>query len=137
VRTGAHGARLRPGDLLEGWRYILTHPALRPLFFNTVLVSGLIMTASPLLAVLMLGDLGFAPWPYGLATLSAWSVTSKATVAAMTGLWGLLAGIAGPRTAIALAGLLMLTTPLLLPRHDHTPRREPGAAPDTPLVAAD
>ncbi|MFJ3951058.1 MFS transporter [Streptomyces libani] len=225
VRTGAHGARLRPGDLLEGWRYILAHPALRPLFFNTVLVSGLIMAASPLLAVLMLGDLGFAPWQYGLAfglpcvggllgsrlarplvarfgrhkvmltagalracwslglafigpgvaglvlvivvelglitcmgvfnpvfatyrlehvptnriarTLSAWSVTSKATVAAMTGLWGLLAGLTGPRTAIALAGLLMLTTPLLLPRHDHMPRRDPGAAPDTPLMAAD
>lgn len=52
-------------------------------------------------------------------TLSAWSVTSKATVAAMTGLWGLLAGITGPRTAIAVAGLLMLITPFLLPRHDH------------------
>src|SRR5882757_9046028 len=31
--------RLRPGDLLEGWRHILASPALRPLFFNTVLVS--------------------------------------------------------------------------------------------------
>lgn len=219
VRTGTHGARLRPGDLLEGWRYILTHPALRPLFFNTVLVSGLIMATSPLLAVLMLGGLGFAPWQYGLAfglpcvggiigsrlarrlvarfgrhkvmltagvlracwslglafirpgvaglvlviavefglitcmgvfnpvfatyrlkqvptdriarTLSAWSVTSKATVAAMTGLWGLLAGITGPRTAIALAGLLILTTPFLLPRRDHTPHheREPAHSP--------
>ena len=65
VRTGA--PRLRAGDLLEGWRYILTHPALRPLFFNTVLVNGLIMATSPLLAVLMLGRLGFAPWQYGLA----------------------------------------------------------------------
>jgi Major Facilitator Superfamily len=59
--------RLRAGDLLEGWRYILRHGALRPLFFNTVLVNGLIMATSPLLAVLMLGDLGFAPWQYGLA----------------------------------------------------------------------
>ena len=42
-------------------------PALRPLFFNTVLVNGLIMATAPLLAVLMLGDLGFAPWQYGLA----------------------------------------------------------------------
>lgn len=212
VRTGAHGTRLRPRDLLEGWRYILAHPALRPLFFNTVLVNGLILATSPLLAVLMLSDLGFAPWQYGLAfglpcvggiigsrltrrlvarcgrhkvmlttgalracwslglafirpgvaglvlvitvefglitcmgvfnpvfatyrleqtatdrvarTLSAWSVTSKATVAAMTGLWGLLAGIAGPRTAIAVAGLLLLITPFLLPRHDHTPHHE-------------
>jgi MFS family permease len=210
VRTDA--ARLRAGDLLEGWRYILTHPALRPLFFNTVLVNGLIMATSPLLAVLMLSRLGFAPWQYGLAfgapciggvigsrsagrlvarfgrhkvmlttgalracwslglafihpgaaglvlvmavelglitcmgvfnpvfatyrldqtatgrvtrTLSAWSVTSKATIAALTALWGLLAGITSPRTAIAIAGLLLLTTPLLLPRHDRTPQHE-------------
>nr|WSX49367.1 MFS transporter [Streptomyces sp. NBC_00974] len=219
VRTGTPGARLRPGDLLEGWRYILTHPALRPLFFNTVLVNGLVLATSPLLAVLMLGDLGFAPWQYGLAfglpcvggiigsrlarrlvarfgrhkvmltagalracwslglafirpgvaglvlvmavefalitcmgvfnpvfatyrldrtatdriarTLSAWSVTSKLTIAALTAMWGLLAGITGPRTAIAIAGLLMLITPFLLPRHDHAPRheRDPARSP--------
>ncbi|MER6789605.1 MFS transporter [Streptomyces sp. NPDC000658] len=217
VRPGGSGARLRPGDLLEGWRFVLTHPALRPLFFNTVLVSGLIMATSPLLAVLMLGDLGFAPWQYGLAfglpclggilgsrlarplvsrfgrhrvmltagalracwslgpafvrpgaaglvlivvvefgliacmgvftpvfaayrlertptdrvarTLSAWSVTSKAAIAAMTGLWGLLAEAVGPRTAIAVAGVLMLITPVLLPRHDLAPRRDPERAP--------
>ncbi|GAB3000383.1 MFS transporter [Streptomyces pseudoechinosporeus] len=205
VRTDA--PRLRAGDLLEGWRYILTHPALRPLFFNTILVSSLIMATSPLLAVLMLGPLGFAPWQYGLAfgapcvggligsrlarplvarfgrhkvmltagtlracwllglafigpgagglvlviavelglitcmgvfnpvyatyrlehtptdrvarTLAAWSVTNNATVAAMTALWGVLAGITSPRTAIAIAGLLILTTPLLLPWHDY------------------
>lgn len=207
ARTGA--PRLRAGDLLDGWRYILTHRTLRPLFFNTVLVNGLIMATSPLLAVLLLNHLGFPPWQYGLAfavpcvggllgsrlarrlvarfgrhrvmrtagalracwliglafirpgvtglllvmavelaliacmgvfnpvfatyrleqtstdrvarTLSAWSVTSKVTIAALTALWGLLAGIAGLRTAIAIAGLLMLATPLLLPRPDRIP----------------
>ncbi|MFF1679724.1 MFS transporter [Streptomyces sp. NPDC058256] len=201
VRTGAP-PRLRAGDLLDGWRYILADPALRPLFFNTVLFNSLLMATSPLLAVLMLGHLGFAPWQYGLAfavpcvggligsrlarplvarfgqhkilltagalracwlpglffirpgtaglllvmgvelglitccgvfnpvyatyrldrtpidrvarTLSAWSVTGKAATAAMTGLWGLLAAVTGPRTAIAIAGLLILVTPLLL-----------------------
>jgi MFS family permease len=200
----ANTPRLRVGDLLEGWRYILTHPTLRPLFFNTVLVNGLIMATSPLIAVLMLGHLGFKPWQYGLAfgapciggligsrlasplvarfgqhkvmltagalracwsvglafihpgiagivlviavqlglvtcagvfnpvlatyrldqtetdriarTLSAWSVTSNVTIAALTALWGLLASITGPRTAIATAGVLLLATPLLLPR---------------------
>ena len=34
------GARTRPGDLLDGWRYILGHPALRPLLVNVVLVNG-------------------------------------------------------------------------------------------------
>jgi nitrate reductase NapE component len=198
------GTRRRPGDLLEGWRYVLAHPALRPLFFNTVLVSGLIMAVAPVLAVLMLGELGFAPWQYGLAfgvpclgglagsrlaprlvarfgrravllttgtlracwcaglafvrpgaaglllviavelglitcmgvfnpvfaayrleqtatdrtarVLAAWSVSSSAVIAALTALWGLLAGLTGPRTAIGLAGLLLLATPLLLPR---------------------
>jgi len=58
---------LRVGELFEGWRFILRSPALRPLFFNSVMVNGLIMATEPLLAVLMLGRLGFAPWQYGLA----------------------------------------------------------------------
>jgi hypothetical protein len=49
-------------------------------------------------------------------TLSAWTVTSRATIAAMTALWGLLAALTSPRAAIALAGVLMLCTPLLLAR---------------------
>ncbi|MEU6805012.1 MFS transporter [Streptomyces neyagawaensis] len=197
--------RLRARDLLDGWRYILTSPALRPLFLNTILVNGLIMATAPLLLVLMVGELGFTPWQYGLSfalpcvggligsrlarrlvarygqhrvllatgvlracwpvglafirpgvtglvlvmavelglitcmgvfnpvmatyrldetppdrvarTLSAWSVTSKLTIAALTALWGLLAAVTGPRTAVAAAGALMLATPLLLPRH--------------------
>jgi predicted MFS family arabinose efflux permease len=208
----ADGPPSRAGDLLEGWRYILTHPALRPLFFNTVLVNGLIMATAPLLAVLMLGQLGFAPWQYGLAfgapcvggligsrlaprlvarlgqhrlmliagtlracwslglafvgagaagitlvivlqlglvtcigvfnpvfatyrlnqtdahrvarTLSAWSVTSNATIAVLTALWGLLASATSLRTAIAIAGVLMLATPFLLPRRDYASQRE-------------
>jgi MFS family permease len=202
------------GDLLEGWRYILTHPRLRPLFFNTTLVNGLIMATAPLVAVLMLGRLGFKPWQYGLAfgvpcvggligsalarplvarfgqhkvmltagalracwsvglafihpgiagivlviavqfglvtcvgvfnpvlatyrldqtetdriarTLSAWSVTSNVTIATLTALWGLLASITGPRTAIAIAGVLLLATPFLLPRGDHAQRHTSG-----------
>jgi MFS family permease len=210
---------LRAGDLLDGWRYILRNPALRPLFFNTVLVAGLIMATAPLLAVLMLGRLGFAPWQYGLAfaapciggligsrlsrrlvtrfgrhkilltagtlracwslalafirpgiaglliviiaefglitcmgvfnpvfatyrleatpteritrTLSAWSVTSKLTIAGLTACWGALASVTSLRTAIAIAGVLMLATPLLLPRPseasgDDGHRQHPG-----------
>ncbi len=175
-----------------------------------MLVNGLIMATAPLLAVLMLGRLGFTPWQYGLAfaapcvggligsrlarrlvarygqhrvmftagalracwplglafirpgaagivlviavqfglvtcigvfnpvlatyrlehtgtgqvarTLSAWSVTSNVTIAALTALWGLLASSTSLRTAIAIAGLLLLATPLLLPRHGHPPQ---------------
>ncbi|MCW5253640.1 MULTISPECIES: MFS transporter [unclassified Streptomyces] len=63
-RSAAHH---RPGDLLDGWRYILGDAALRPLLANTALFNGLVMATQPLLAVLMLGRLGFAPWQYGLA----------------------------------------------------------------------
>jgi hypothetical protein len=204
--------RLRARDLPDGWRCILAHPGLRPLFFNTLLVNGLIMATAPLVAVLMLGRLGFRPWQYGLAfgapciggligsrlarrlvarfgqgavlrvagtvragwplglafirpgaaglvlviavqlglvtcmgvfnpvlatarleqaepgrvarVLSAWSVTSNLTIAAMTALWGLLASLTSLRAAIAVAGLLLLATPLLLPRRNAAP--QPG-----------
>jgi hypothetical protein len=53
-------------------------------------------------------------------TLSAWSVSSSLTIAALTALWGLLGGLTGPRTAILVAGLAGLVTPLLLPRRDQT-----------------
>jgi len=49
-------------------------------------------------------------------TLAAWSISNSATIASMTAVWGLLAYLTSPRAAIAIAGLLMLATPLLLPR---------------------
>ncbi|MEU5088020.1 MFS transporter [Streptomyces sp. NPDC021356] len=58
---------LRAGAVLDGWRHILGHPGLRALYFNQMLVSGLIMATEPLLAVLLLRRLGFPPWQYGLA----------------------------------------------------------------------
>jgi hypothetical protein len=45
-------------------------------------------------------------------------VSSNATVAVMTALWGLLAGVTSVRVAIGAAGVLMLATPLLLPRRE-------------------
>ncbi|MER5473577.1 MFS transporter [Streptomyces sp. NPDC002685] len=61
-------AASHPGrDIAAGWQYLLRHPGLRPLFFNALLFGGSIMMTSPLMAVLMLDDLGQAPWQYGLA----------------------------------------------------------------------
>jgi len=52
---------------------------------------------------------------------TAWSVTSSAGIAVVTVVWGLLAQLTGPRAAIALAGVLLLATPFLLPRQGATP----------------
>ncbi|MFD5514740.1 MFS transporter [Streptomyces sp. NPDC127066] len=223
--TGGHeppperreAARMRASDLLDGWRYILADRTLRPLFFNTAVFNGLVMAAQPLLAVLMLGRLGFTPWQYGLAfaapsiggllgsrlarplvtrfgqhrvlvgsgalralwplglaflgpgtgglllvvgvelglifccgvfnpvystyrlertandrvarTLTAWAVTTKGSTALLTALWGVLGALLGPRTAIALAGVLLLATPLLLPRRTRANPTATEAAP--------
>ncbi|RKT02555.1 putative MFS family arabinose efflux permease [Streptomyces sp. 3211.6] len=58
-------------------------------------------------------------------TLSAWSVTTKAATALLTAGWGALGTLLGPRQALALAGVLLLTTPLLLPRSP-APAADPG-----------
>ncbi|MEU9079287.1 MFS transporter [Kitasatospora sp. NPDC048538] len=210
------GSPVRAGAVLDGWRHILGDPGLRALYLNNLLVSGLIMATEPVLAVLLVRRLGFAPWEYGLAfalpclgglvgsrlarrvvarhgrhrvlrtvgtlrvvwliglafvrpgvtglvtviavelaiivhmslytpvlatyrlertpghlvarTLAAWSIGQQASVAVLTALGGLLAGVTGPRTALAAAGLLALATPLLLPRREPAPRadREPA-----------
>ncbi len=55
--------------------------------------------------------------------LAAWSVSTSLATAALTAAWGGLASLTSPRVAIAVAGVLLLATPLLLPRRDHPPRR--------------
>ncbi|MFF2554649.1 MFS transporter [Nocardia sp. NPDC058058] len=209
--TGA----VRRGELLDGWRHLLAHPGLRALYLNQLLVSGLIMATEPLLAVLLLRELGFAPWQYGLAfaapcfggligsrlasrvvarygrdrilrtvgtlravwliglvvvqpgvaglltvigvelaiiigmslynpvlatyrlehtpkelvarTLSAWSIGSGVAIAIMSALGGVLAAAIGPRSAIAVAGVLILAGPLLLPRAGSGPAQAGGS----------
>jgi MFS family permease len=198
------GRQVGAGELLSGWRHILGHRHLRSLYLNNLLVGGLIMATEPLLAVLLLRQLRFPAWQYGLAfaapcaggligsrlaravvarfgqhrvfrtvgilravwliglafarpgvvglatvmavelaiifsmslynpvlatyrleqtpsrhiarTLSAWSIGSSASIAIFTALGGLLADLTATRTALAVAGLAVLASPLLLPR---------------------
>lgn len=219
-------SRVGASALLDGWRHILTHRGMRALYVNNLLVAGLIMATEPLLAVLMLRQLGFSPWQYGLAfaapcvggligsrlarrvvarygqhqilrtvgtlravwliglafvqpgavglatvmavelaiiismslynpvlatyrlehtpkdriarTLSAWSISSAASIAIFSALGGLLADATSPRTAITVAGLLILASPLLLPRRQDSARvrdLEPATAGPQPQAA--
>lgn len=91
-------------------------PGLPGLVLVIVLEMGLITTISvynPVLATHRLEQVGA-----GNVTrvLSAWSITTKITIAAATALWGLIATVTSPRFGLGLAGALLLASPLLLPR---------------------
>jgi MFS family permease len=204
--------RLRGADLLAGWRFIFDDRVLQRLFLNQILVGGLIMATSPLLAVLLLGQYHFPAWQYGLAfgipalggfagarlsarlvarygrhrvmtvsgwsrslfplglaltqpglpglltvivvegllitcmgvfnpiyaterlqrtpadhaaqVLTTWSVSNKLLQAALMVLWGILATLTSPLTAITVSGVLLLATPLLLPKRDILPDQQ-------------
>jgi MFS family permease len=57
-------------------------------------------------------------------TLTAWSISTKLTIAFLTALFGIFAGVVGVRIAIAVAGVLMLATPLLLPSNRRLDRAD-------------
>jgi hypothetical protein len=112
---------LTAGALRACWSLGLAF--IRPGIAGIVLVIavqfGLVTCAGVFNPILATHRLGQAETDRIARTLSAWSVTSSLSIAALTALWGLLAGIAGPRAAIAIAGILLLATPLLLPRRGH------------------
>jgi hypothetical protein len=85
-----------------------------------VVELGLIVSCSVFNPVLATYRLEQLPADRVARTLSAWSVSTKAAIATLTAIWGVLAGFTGPRVAIGIAGVLVLTTPLLLPRRDWT-----------------
>lgn len=50
--------------------------------------------------------------------LSAWRISGNASIAALTAVWGVLAGFVGAHTAVVLAGVALLATPPLLSRRE-------------------
>jgi predicted MFS family arabinose efflux permease len=54
-------------EMTAGWRHIAAHPVLFRLFGHALVFGGCIVASTPLIAVLMLRDLGFSPAQYGLA----------------------------------------------------------------------
>lgn len=223
VASREKAATFRLADVTEGWKFIGDDPRLRRLFWNTVVVNALIMATEPLLAVLLLRDMGWEAWQYGIAfglpciggfvgariapglaarygrrrvlvasgalravwpvglvltmpgtagvvlvigvelalitcmgvfnplfaterlervpadrigrVMVAWNVTGTGVIATLTALWGLCAAVTGARSAIGIAGVLLLVTPFLLPRKKHgengvadTDRQEPVAS---------
>ncbi|MEV6430477.1 MFS transporter [Nocardia sp. NPDC051463] len=71
-------------DIRGGWTYIFADPMLRHLFWNAMVFGGSLMLTTPLVALLLLRELGFAPWQYGLAL-------------GLPGLGGLIGSLCAPR----------------------------------------
>lgn len=133
ARAGRHKVLVIAGALRACWSFGLAFvcPGTAGLVLVMAVELGLITCMGVFNPVFATYRLDHTPTDRLVRTLSAWSVTGKATTAAMIGLWGLLAGLAGPRTAIAIAGVLLLTTVLLLPGRDGTGPHDSGAAYDS------
>jgi predicted MFS family arabinose efflux permease len=61
------GPPARLAEITGGWRYVWQHPGLRALYLNSQVFGAGVMASVPLLSVLMLRDLHFPAWQYGLA----------------------------------------------------------------------
>ncbi|EPJ35796.1 hypothetical protein STAFG_7147 [Streptomyces afghaniensis 772] len=131
ARWGRHRVMFTAGVLRACWSLGLAFvgPGTAGLALVMVVEFGLITCCAVFNPVFATYRLDRTPADRVTRTLAAWSATGKATTAAVTALWGLVAHLTGPRTAIALAGVFLLCTPVLLPRRDHAPDTGPEPAP--------
>ncbi len=67
------------------------------------------------------------PADHAARVLTAWSVSSRLAQAALVAAWGVLATLTSPLAAITASGVLLLATPLLLPRRADVPDAADGA----------
>lgn len=96
-----------------------TRPGL-PGLLTVIVVEGLLIACMGVFNPISATErLRRAPVEHAAQVVSAWSIGSKLAQAALMLLWGLLATLTTPLTAIALSGALLLGAPLLLPRRRH------------------
>ncbi|PWK74343.1 putative MFS family arabinose efflux permease [Streptomyces sp. CG 926] len=131
ARHGRHRVLRTVGTLRAVWLIGLAfvRPGVVGLVTVMAVELAIIVNMSLYTPVLATYRLEHTPDHLVARTLSAWSIGQQASIAVLTALAGLLAEVTGPRTALTVAGLLMLTTPLLLPRRD----RAPGQGEEAPV----
>ncbi|MFE5185430.1 MFS transporter [Streptomyces sp. NPDC056628] len=135
ARHGQRRVLLVAGTLRACWSVGLAFvgPGTAGLVLVMAVEFGLITCSAVFTPVLATRRLEGTPPDRVTRSLTAWSITSRTVTAAMTALWGVLAMLTGPRAAIALAGVLLLATPLLLPWRERRRAPRPGApAPGAP-----
>ncbi len=133
ARHGQHKVFRTVGTLRAVWLIGLAfvRPGLVGLATVMAVELAIIVCMSLYSPVLATYRLDHTPKDRMARTLSAWSIGQQVSIAIFTVLGGLLAGLTSPRTAIAAAGLLILASPLLLPR-----RQGPAPVGDRELAGA-
>ncbi|MFD3307453.1 MFS transporter [Streptomyces sp. NPDC058694] len=98
-----------------------------PGLLTVIIVEGLLITCmgvfNPIYATERLQR---TPVERTAQVLSTWSAISKLLQAALMVIWGVLATLTSPLTAITMSGVLLLATPLLLPKRMHLSAAEPA-----------
>ncbi|MBE8518092.1 MFS transporter [Amycolatopsis sp. H6(2020)] len=132
-KFGRHPVLVTAGAVRACWLPALAFIPAGPggLVYVMVVELGLIVSCSVFNPVLATYRLEQLPADRIARTISAWSVSTKAAIATLTAVWGVLAALTGPRWAIGIAGVLVLATPLLLPRRDRTPAQPSQTVPST------
>lgn len=89
---------------------------------TVIVVEGLLITCMGIFNPINAAErLQRTPAHHAARVLTAWSVSSKLVQAVLMVIWGVLATLTDPLAAITLSGVILLATPLLLPRRTQMP----------------
>ncbi|GHH60687.1 MFS family permease [Streptomyces umbrinus] len=102
-----------------------------PGLLTVIIVEGLLITCMGIFNPIYATErLQRTPVHRTAQVLSTWSAISKLMQAALMVTWGILATLTSPLTAITVSGVLLLATPLLLPKRIHLSAPEPALSAD-------
>ncbi|MDQ1023198.1 MFS family permease [Streptomyces umbrinus] len=100
-----------------------------PGLLTVIIVEGLLITCMGIFNPIYATErLQRTPVDRTAQVLSTWSAISKLLQAALMVIWGILATLTSPLAAITLSGVLLLATPLLLPKRIHLSAPEPAVS---------
>ncbi|MCW2919480.1 MAG: major facilitator superfamily 1 [Actinomycetia bacterium] len=111
------------------------HPGITGLL-TVIIIEGLLIICMGIFNPIYATErLQRTPADHAAQVLSAWSVSSKLVQATLMVIWGILATLTSPLAAITISGVLLLATPLLLPKRTHLFDPEPAlSAEDVPAA---
>ncbi|SDE49798.1 MFS-type transporter involved in bile tolerance, Atg22 family [Rhodococcus tukisamuensis] len=96
---------------------------------TVIVVEGLLITCMGIFNPINATErLQRTPPDHAARVLTAWSVSSKLAQAILMVAWGVIATLTDSLTAITASGVLLVATPLLLPKRTHMPEPEAAAS---------